>query len=90
MKFAELDFQRHIFADGVQAIRFFSNGYGLSVVKHTHSYGYEDGLYEAAVLKGVDGDYELCYDTPVASDIIGYQTEEQIESLLNEVEKLSQ
>ena len=88
MKFSELDFQRHKFADGVQAIRFFPNGYGLSVVKHTYSYGYDDGLYEAAVLQGVDGDYDLCYDTSIANDIIGYQTEEQIELLLNQVESL--
>jgi hypothetical protein len=89
MKFSELDFQRHKFAyDGIQAIRFFPNGYGLSVVKHMYSYGYDDGLYEAAVLKGVDGDYELCYDTPVADDIIGYQSEDQIELLLNQIESL--
>jgi hypothetical protein len=89
MKFSQLDFQRHKFAhDGIQAIRFFPNGYGLSVVKHMYSYGYDDGLYEAAVLKGVDGDYQLCYDTSVADDIIGYQSEEQIELLLNQVESL--
>lgn len=89
MKFSELEFQKHKFAfDGIQAIKFFPNGYGLSVVKHVYSYGYKDGLYEAAVIKGVDGDYDLCYNTPVASDIIGNQSEEQIELLLSQVEKL--
>jgi hypothetical protein len=88
MKFSDLDFQPHSIGTGVQAIQFFDNGYGVSVVKFYGSYGYEQGLYELAVLKGVDEDYQICYDTPITDDVLGYQTPEEIEQLLEKVESL--
>jgi hypothetical protein len=53
MKFSELDFQPHPNPnwDGVQAKHFFGNGYGVSVIRSSHSYGGSDGLYELAVVK---------------------------------------
>ena len=57
---------------GIQALKFFANGYGASVVKHSFSYGGEGGLYELAVLAGNAKDSELTYDTPVTNDVLGY------------------
>jgi hypothetical protein len=88
MKFSELDFQPHPNWDGVQAKHFFGNGYGVSVIRSSHSYGGTSGLYELAVLKGTEDKWKICYDTYITEDVLGYQTEEQIESVLNEIEKL--
>lgn len=88
MNFSDLQFQPHPIGNGVQAKYFFPNGYGVSVVKFNGSYGYEEGLYESAVLKGTEEDFQICYDTVIADDVLGYQSEEEVEVLLYEVENL--
>ena len=91
MNFFDLVFQRHANVPngkGIHARHFFPNGYGISVVKFPGSYGYENGLYEAAVLQGSIDDYDLCYDTPITDDVLGDLTEEQIEVLLYKIENL--
>ena len=88
MKFAELNFEPHPNWDGVQAKHFFDNNYGVSVIKSSHSYGGSKDLYELAVLKGVEENWEICYDTPITEDVLGYLSEEEIEVLLYEVENL--
>ena len=88
MNFSDLNFQPHSIGNGVQAKHFFDNGYGISVVKFKGSYGYEEGLYESAVLKGTEENWNICYDTPITSDVLGYQTVEEVEVLLYEIENL--
>ncbi len=66
--------------------KFYSNGYGISVVSNEFSYGGEDGLYEVAVLIGDEDDYTLCYDTHITSDVLGYLNTEQV----IEIDKLIQ
>lgn len=95
MKFSELDFQPHTsFPDtGIVARYFFPNGYGVSVVRFTTpfgsgSYGSTKGLYELAVLKGVEENWQICYDTPITEDVLGHLTELDVENLLGEVESL--
>jgi hypothetical protein len=88
MNFSDLNFQPHPVAAGVQAKHFFDNGYGISVVKFKGSYGYEEGLYESAVLKGTEEKYEICYDSVITDDVLGYQTEEEVEVLLYEIENI--
>ena len=93
MNFSDLQFQPHPVAVGVQARHFFDNGYGISVVRFRGivgggSYGYEAGLYESAVLKGTEEDWDICYDTVIADDVLGHQSEEEVEVLLYEVENL--
>jgi hypothetical protein len=63
----------------------FDNGYGVSVVSHTYSYGGKDGLFEVAVL---DKDGNLTYDTPVTNDVIGYLTEEDVTDVMKQVQEL--
>ena len=90
MNFTDLDFQPHpsIPGNGVQALQFFDNGYGVSIVKFPGSYGAEEGLYELAVLKGVEENWEICYDTPITEDVLGHLTEEHITNLLFQVQSL--
>ena len=64
----------------------FSNGYGASVIQSEYSYGHEDGLYELAVLK----DGELCYDTPITGDIIGYLSADEVTEYLQRIEGLKE
>ena len=89
MNFSDLQFQPHPVAIGVQAKHFFDNGYGISVVRFPGSYGYEQGLYESAVLKGTEENWQICYDTPITSDVLGHQTVEEVEVLLYEIENIS-
>jgi hypothetical protein len=91
MKFTDLKFVAHPVMgddDGIQALHFFPNGYGVSVVRFPGSYGYEDGLYEVAVLTGTVDNYDLCYDTDVADDILGHRDEIDVENIMEEVEML--
>jgi hypothetical protein len=89
MKFTDLNFQPHgNMPDGIAARHFFPNGYGVSVVQFPGSYGYEEGLYEVAILKGLEEDWEICYDTPITDDVIGYQSMEDIDNLLSQVKSL--
>jgi hypothetical protein len=88
MNFTDLDFQPHPTGNGVQALQFFDNGYGVSVVRFPGSYGYLQGLYELAVLNGIEENWEICYDTPIAEDVLGYLTEEHITNLLFQVQSL--
>ena len=88
MKFTELNFGPHPNWSGVQAKHFFNNGYGVSIIQSPNSYGGDEGLYELAVLEGNEDEYEICYHTPITSDVLGHLTEEQVESYLAEIEKL--
>jgi hypothetical protein len=91
MKFTDLEFKRHPVlsgGDAVQALHFFPNGYGVSVVRFPGSYGYAEGLYEVAVLEGSIDDYDLCYDTPITDDIMGHRDETDVEIIMEEVQAL--
>jgi hypothetical protein len=61
------------------------NGYGASIVKHRFSYGNEDDLWELAV---TDKDGNLCYDTPITDDVIGYLTEQDVNDTLDQIAAL--
>ena len=70
--------------DGIQKVYSFPNGYGASVVKHSYSYGGKDGKWELAVLKGED----LCYDTGITSDVLGYLNDPEVDDYVRQIEKL--
>lgn len=61
--------KRNFINGGDQYIFKFPNGYGASVVRHSFSYGSEEGKWELGVL-GPDG--KLTYDTPITDDVIGW------------------
>jgi hypothetical protein len=77
--------EEHKTHGGIQKIYQFKNGMGASVIKHEASYGGEHGLWELAVL---DKARELDYTTKITSDVIGHQTDEDIQGLLLEISKL--
>ena len=90
MKFTDLNFHPHSNHPNELAARhFFPNGYGVSVVQFTTPFGAGSGLYELAVIKGVEENWEICYDTPITGDVIGYLSEEEVEDLLLQVENLT-
>lgn len=67
----------------------FDNDYGASVVKHFGSYGYEEDLFELAVLKyNKNGESHLCYDTEITNDVEGYLTNDDVLKLLNKIKQL--
>lgn len=63
----------------------FPNGYGASVVKTSFSYGNEDGLWELAVL---DKEGDICYDTPITEDVLGWLTDQQVSDTLYAIHDL--
>jgi hypothetical protein len=86
-KFEDLDFIKldDGFMKGVQCRMMFENGFGVSVVSHTYSYGGKDGLFEVAVL-GKDGN--LTYDTPVTNDVVGYLNPDEVTEIMEQVQSL--
>lgn len=62
----------------------FRNGYTASVVKHCGSYGSEQDLWEIAVMR----DGELCYDTPITNDVLGYQSESDVMDICKQIAEL--
>lgn len=64
----------------------FDNGYGASVICNQGSYGNTDGLFELAVL---DKNGDICYDTPITSDVIGYMTHDHVARVLKDIESLA-
>ncbi len=92
MTFNELEFkeqQRPWTSDRIQAVVSFSNGYGASVVKGATTYGGKQGLYELAITKlNENSKWEICYDTPITNDVIGYLTEDDVIGILKQIEQL--
>lgn len=62
----------------------FKNGYGASVLRSNYSFGGDRGLFELAVLK----DGNICYDTPITNDVIGYLTADEVVECLSRIERL--
>lgn len=69
--------QRHRFG--------FENGYGASVIRGQYTYGGSSGLWELAVLHG-EGD--ICYSSPITDDVVGWLSELEVESLLDQIQAL--
>jgi hypothetical protein len=87
-KFEDLEFEQikdSPYQIGVKCKMVFENGYGVSVVCHTHSYGGKTGMFEIAVI-GKDGD--LTYDTPITNDVIGYLSREEVTDIMEQVQGL--
>jgi hypothetical protein len=90
MKFTDLEFKPHcVFPEeGIHALQFFSNGYGVSVVRFPGSYGFEDDLYEIAVVQGDAKHWQICYNTTVTDDVLGHRDERDVEIIMKEVSAL--
>lgn len=67
---------------------YFPNGFGASVVKHEHSYGSDEDLFELAVITGTGDDWYLCYETPITDDVLGWLTNEDVMEKVREIKAL--
>ena len=86
--FKDLDFEEineAPFMVGKKARMMFDNGFGVSVVSHTFSYGGKDGKYELAVL---DSNGELTYETPITNDVMGYLDSNDVTRIMGDIQKL--
>ncbi len=72
--------------DGVRAEFQFANGWGASVIRHSGSCGGRNGLWELAV---IDASGELHNDTPVTGDVLGWQTDDEILALLDNIKLMA-
>ena len=95
MNFSDNKFRWHgVDPEGVHGIVRFKNGYGLSVVRHSYSYGGREGKYELALLKigtlkgaSQENDWDVVYNEKLGySDVRGWMTEEDVEHELNKIE----
>ena len=84
MTFEDLEFKELPHSRGIQARVEFENGYGASVIKGPSSYGGTNGLYELAVLKNE----QICYNTEITNDVVGFLTEAEVTTYLMSIEQL--
>lgn len=68
----------------------FENGYGASVIKHWGSYGFEDDLFELAVIKFDGDDFKLNYETSITNDVIGYLSNNDVLRYLIKIQRLDE
>lgn len=85
---------------GFQAKKFFANGFGVSIIPEVGSVTnfkslverrgntLGDEQYEVAVLHQVDGNWKLCYNTPITDDVIRCCSLQEVLDIVKEVEKL--
>jgi hypothetical protein len=91
--FDDIEFKPHSVGEGLQGLIFFPNGYGLSIVRFKYpgsnigSYT-DDKTWEVAILKGTKDVWEICYDTDMTNDVIGHQTEQDINKIINHTIRL--
>ena len=89
-------FSKHIWKDrehpagmgGRQIILKFSNNFGASIVKFYGSYGYDEGLFELAVIKFEGEDFNLTYNTPITDDVLGYLSRQDCIDTLDKIKNL--
>lgn len=77
--------------DGDQAVIFFRNGFGASVVRRSYSYGGPEGLYELAVIVKDEKDpsgFQLTHETPVTDNVLGWLTADDVVEKLKEISQL--
>ena len=92
----------HPVGNGFQKIWKFKNGYGASVVRFSllscyGSYTDNENEFELAVIRFTNSEktedfcppFELDYDTPITSDVIGHLSEKEVIEILNKISELA-
>ena len=80
--------QHPVHEEGYHTIVKFPNDYGASIIFTPYSYGYEEGLFEVAVLQFNGKKSHINYDTPITSDVLGYLTNDDCIDILKKIQKL--
>lgn len=84
VKISGLTFEPRATVGGQRAVVNYDNGYQASVITGGWAYSTEDEPYEIAVMCN----YDLCYDTHITNDILGYLTEEAANEVLQQIAAL--
>ena len=71
-----------------QAIMFFNNGYGISVITGERAYGDDKAPYECAVIKGNKDKWIIATDTSITNDVIGYCDKNEVTTIMKQIQKL--
>jgi hypothetical protein len=71
-------------SDMIQARIAFDNGYGISVIAGYCAYNDNENLYEVAIIK----DGELCYDLPIAFDVLDNLNNNQITDIMIHLQEI--
>ena len=88
-EFQKLDFDTHPNGMGLQAIYFYPNNFGVSVITGESSMYINAGQpYEIGILKTMKKEWTITYDTPITSDVLGYQTETNVNDVMIPVKNL--
>lgn len=74
---------------GKQAVLFFENKYGISVITGKGSYSNETKPYEIAVLQGDDFENSICYTTEITNYVIGWLTEDEVSEIMIKIQQLN-
>ena len=88
MKFKDLVFNNHPKPHAgfeTQALVYFDNGYGASIVTGEYAFTDKDNPYELAILIKNKG---ITYSTHITDDVLGHQNESDIEDALRKIEAL--
>lgn len=74
---------------GIQYIFAFNNNFGLSVIKAPCTYGYDEDMWECAMLQYLENlyKYELYYCKLTNFDVLGYMSDERVNRLLRQVKE---
>ena len=58
----------------------------MNVRKHIYNQVIKKRLNEGLI--GDEDNYEICYTTPIASDVIGYLSPDEVNSIIEDIKKL--
>jgi hypothetical protein len=95
--FKDLTFTPHpmYICDGLTARLYFDNGYGISVVRFKiplldgyGSFTDNEEEWECAILRLKDGEWEVCFDTSITDDVIGYLLADDVTDLMFKIQSL--
>ena len=98
--FQDIVFKPHSMGNGLHGLLFFPNGYGISVSRFKMtspiskkgfrygSYTSDESEWEVAILYGDEHDWDITYNTPIAEDIIGNQTEGEVDWIMIQIQEL--
>ena len=88
-EFKDLEFAKTNIGN-IAAAMMFDNNYGISVIMGPYTLGGLLGKYEIAILKMPPGKEfsVVTYDTPLANDIIGHLSKDQVDEYIAKIQEL--